>query len=200
MTVPSDESRNRGRSHTVMPSKTVMPGTVMPGTVIEVFQGDITILDVDAIANAANSALAGGGGVDGAIHRAAGLELKRYTDVHYDGCPTGECRISPGFRLKARHVLHCVGPVWRGGESGEDALLAGCYRNALRLADEHGLSSVAFPAISTGIYGYPADRAVGIAVTEVTNCLHESTSVNRVVFACFGDEMAGLYRDRLGID
>ena len=165
---------------------------------LDLFVGDITTLDVDAIVNAANSRLAGGGGVDGAIHRAAGPELKAHTDAHYDGCPTGECRISPGFRLRARHVIHCVGPVWHGGDRGEDAALAGCYRSALAIAESHDLASVAFPAISTGIYGFPADRAATIAVQTVTEALRTNTVIRRIVFVCFDEAMARHYRPLLG--
>lgn len=130
---------------------------------IRVWQGDITTLAVDAIVNAANSSLLGGGGVDGAIHRAAGPELLAECRL-IGGCPTGEARITAGYRLPARHVIHAVGPVWKGGDVGEDDLLARAYRSSLRLARDHGLETIAFPAISTGIYGFPAERAASIAV------------------------------------
>ncbi len=162
------------------------------GPRLEVVDGDITQLDVDAIVNAANSALAPGGGVCGAIHRAAGPELAAAC-AEIGGCPTGSARITPGFRLKARHVIHAVGPVWDGGGAGEDALLASCYRESLRLAGRHGLESIAFPAISTGIYGFPLERATRIAVETVAGEAPQA-GLARVVFACFGAEAAACYR------
>jgi O-acetyl-ADP-ribose deacetylase len=152
---------------------------------IEIIEGDITTLDVDAIVNAANKSLLGGGGVDGAIHRAAGPELKT-SCAALGGCETGEAKITPGFRLKARYVIHTVGPVWGGGERGEDRLLASCYRNSFALAREHGLASIAYPAISTGAYGFPAERAALIAVRTVRAALADATSIERVIFCCFG--------------
>ncbi len=152
---------------------------------IEIIEGDITTLDVDAIVNAANRSLLGGGGVDGAIHRAAGPELKQACAA-LGGCETGEAKITPGFRLKARHVIHTVGPVWGGGERGEDRLLASCYRNSLTLASERGLASIAYPAISTGAYGFPPERAALIAVRTVAAALSQAASIERVVFCCFG--------------
>ncbi|HEX8724637.1 MAG TPA: O-acetyl-ADP-ribose deacetylase [Gemmatimonadaceae bacterium] len=154
---------------------------------------DITTLDVDAIVNAANEELVPGGGVCGAIHRAAGPALARAC-AELDGCPTGEARITPGFRLKARFVIHAVGPVWQGGSSGEPERLASAYRNAIRLAEEHGLASIAFPAISTGIYGYPLQPATEIAVAAVREAVPEHSTLRRVVFACFSREALDAYR------
>ena len=153
---------------------------------IELIVDDITKLDVDAIVNAANSALSGGGGVDGAIHRAAGPELLRACREH-GRCPTGEARITPGFRLPARWVIHTVGPVWRGGDSGEDDKLASCYRESLRLAvdPDYGIRTIAFPSISTGAYGFPTDRAARIAITEIDRFLAGSTSLERVILCAY---------------
>ena len=152
---------------------------------IAIVQGDITTLDVDAIVNAANRTLLGGGGVDGAIHRAAGPELKRAC-AKLGGCATGEAKITEGFNLPARYVIHTVGPVWDGGIRGEEQLLALCYRNSLGLALDHGLASIAYPAISTGAYGFPPDRAAEIAVTTVMEALRAAPALERVVFCCFG--------------
>lgn len=146
--------------------------------------------------NAANEALAPGGGVCGAIHRAAGAELAAACRA-IGRCPIGEARITPGFALKARHVIHAVGPVWHGGGSGEAALLAGCYRASLALAAERRLACIAFPAISTGIYGYPLEAAARIAVETVREELARATSVGRVIFACFGGDVAAVYRGLL---
>src|SRR5688500_4443905 len=148
---------------------------------IDVIQGDITKLNVDAIVNAANSSLLGGGGVDGAIHRAAGPGLLAECRT-LGGCPTGGAKITGGYDLPARHVIHTVGPVWHGGDAGEDDLLAECYRNSLSLALQHGLRTVAFPAISTGAFGFPLKRATGIAVLEVTYFLDAHPEIDRVTF------------------
>lgn len=160
---------------------------------IEVVLGDITRLGVDAIVNAANSSLLGGGGVDGAIHRAAGPGLLAECRT-LGGCPTGEVRLTGGYHLPARWVIHAVGPVWRGGTNDEDAQLAACYRHSLALAAEHGLRSIAFPAISTGIYGFPLERATRIAVTEVNRFLAEDRSLSKVVFVCFNRQAEETYR------
>jgi O-acetyl-ADP-ribose deacetylase (regulator of RNase III) len=152
---------------------------------IAIIEGDITTLDVDAIVNAANTRLTPGGGVCGAIHRAAGPELAEAC-AELGGCPTGEAKITPGFNLPARYVIHTVGPVWGGGERGEGKLLAACYRNSLSLAAEHDLKSIAFPAISTGIYGFPPDRAARVAMRAVLDELKKKSAIERVVFCCFG--------------
>ncbi|MGN6182861.1 MAG: O-acetyl-ADP-ribose deacetylase [Thermoanaerobaculia bacterium] len=163
---------------------------------MEIHRGDITKLAVDAIVNAANSSLLGGGGVDGAIHRAAGPELVHECRL-IGGCPTGEARITRGYRLPARHVIHTVGPVWRGGTNREPELLASCYRNSLHLAIDNGIRTIAFPAISCGIYGYPIDGATNIAVREVQNFLNAHDEIERVLFVCFGDEVCRAYERAL---
>lgn len=163
---------------------------------IEVRVDDITRLPLDAIVNAANSSLLGGGGVDGAIHRAAGPRLLAFCRT-LGGCPTGAARLSPGFDLPARAVIHTVGPVWQGGGGGEDAALASCYGESLALAEREGFSSIAFPAISTGIYGFPPERAAPLAVGTVLAHLEGSGSVREVVFCCFSQASADLHHDAL---
>lgn len=168
-----------------------------PDRRLDLHLGDITRLAVDAIVNAANPSLLGGGGVDGAIHRAAGPELLAACRA-LGGCPTGEARLTGGYRLPARYVIHAVGPVWRGGGAGEDALLAACYRNSLALAAEQRCLSLAFPAISTGIYGFPPDRAAGIAVATVRGAL-AGTTLERVLFCCFDRATLAHYQREIAV-
>jgi O-acetyl-ADP-ribose deacetylase len=163
---------------------------------ILIVSGDITRLDVDAIVNAANSSLLGGGGVDGAIHRAAGPQLVEECSA-LGGCRTGEAKITQGYRLPARHVIHTVGPVWRGGDYDEDEQLASCYRNSLALARQHGLRTIAFPAISTGIYGFPRDRAAQIAVAEVQEALAKADLPEQVTFVCHDPDTRAYYETAL---
>ena len=158
---------------------------------LEIYRGDITSLAVDAIVNAANTSLLGGGGVDGAIHRAAGPELLAACE-RLHGCPTGEAKATPGFRLPAKYVFHAVGPVWSGGTRNEDDLLAGCYRRCIQLAREYSCRSMAFPAISTGVYRFPLERAAAIALRTVRDPLPES-GVERVIFCCFNQEAEDIY-------
>ena len=160
---------------------------------VHIIEADLTKLEVDAIVNAANNSLLGGGGVDGAIHRAAGPELLAETRT-IGGCPTGEARVSKGYRLPAKWVIHTVGPIWRGGQKNEDNLLADCYRNSLKAAHELGLKSIAFPSISTGAYGFPLERATKIALKETRKFLeiHESPEVT---FVCFGEKAFRTYQE-----
>ena len=163
---------------------------------LKVLQGDITRQKVDAVVNAANSSLLGGGGVDGAIHRAAGPALLEECRS-LGGCPTGGAKITRGHRLPAKHVIHTVGPVWEGGGAGEDELLARCYRNCFALVEGHGLRSVAFPAISCGVYAFPAERAARIAVAEIKGFLERNAAVERVLVVCFTADVYDAYRGAL---
>ena len=163
---------------------------------LEAVQANIVTLDVDAIVNAANETLLGGGGVDGAIHRAAGPELLAECRT-LRGCPTGQARITRGYRLPARHVIHTVGPVWRGGQHGESEQLASCYRESLALAAKHGITTLALPAISCGVYGYPLEQAVDIAVRECREGLERYPNIEKITFACFDAEMLKLYNAAL---
>ncbi len=161
---------------------------------MEIVEGDITKQKVDAIVNAANPTLLGGGGVDGAIHRAAGPELLEECKK-IGGCPTGEARVTKGYRLPAKWVIHTVGPVWRGGNANEDELLASCYRNSLKAAKEIGAKTVAFPSISTGAYGFPMERASEIALKETAKFLENDDFIEKVIFVCFGEKAFSIYKE-----
>ncbi len=165
---------------------------------VEIHKGDITKLKVDAIVNAANTTLLGGGGVDGAIHRAAGKELLAECRT-LNGCKTGEAKITKGYNLSAKYVIHTVGPVWNGGNHNEDELLASCYRNTLKLADENGIKSIAFPAISTGIYRFPFERATKIAIDDVTKFLNYNDEIKIVIFVAFDDRTYNSYQQVLNL-
>ncbi len=161
---------------------------------IKIIQGDITKLEVDAIVNAANNSLLGGGGVDGAIHRSAGPDLLEETRK-IGGCPTGEARVSGGYDLPARWVIHTVGPVWKGGSQNEENLLASCYRNSFAAAVEKGVKTVAFPAVSTGVYGFPLKRATEIAMRETRQFLENDDLLDQVIFVCFSQEALKIYQE-----
>jgi O-acetyl-ADP-ribose deacetylase (regulator of RNase III) len=163
---------------------------------IKLLKGDITTLQVDAIVNAANTSLLGGGGVDGAIHRAAGPQLLEECKT-LEGCQTGQAKITKGYNLKASYVIHAVGPVWRGGAKGEHKLLASCYSNSLKLAHEHGIKTLAFPAISCGIYGYPMQQAAVIAIKETIHFLEEHEEVSVVIFVCFDESVYEAYQQAI---
>lgn len=163
---------------------------------IKVIKGDITRVKVDAIVNAANTTLMGGGGVDGAIHRAAGPALYAACEK-FHGCPTGEARITGGFNLPAQFIIHTPGPIWRGGMNGEDQLLANSYRNSLQLADQHLCRTIAFPSISTGVYAFPLNRAAKIAITTIKEFLATATYVDQVTMVCFDDQTLRAYRAQI---
>lgn len=163
---------------------------------IEIIRADITTLKVDAIVNAANHSLLGGGGVDGAIHKAAGSGLLEECK-RLNGCKTGEAKITAGYRLPARFVIHTVGPVWNGGDHGEAGLLADCYRNSLRLAADRNLKTIAFPSISTGVYGYPVEKASVIALKKITDFLKDNQTIDQVYIVCFGEHPFNVYMGNL---
>jgi O-acetyl-ADP-ribose deacetylase (regulator of RNase III) len=163
---------------------------------IQIIKADITKLEVDAIVNAANSTLLGGGGVDGAIHAAAGPGLLRECRT-LGGCPTGEARLTGGYELPAKYVIHTVGPIWRGGDRSEDGLLASCYRNSLALAAQNGVKTIAFPSISTGAYGFPVERASRIAIAEIKKFLEADNSIEKVIIVCFNQDVFDAYNKLL---
>jgi len=167
-------------------------------TELRVIEADITTLEIDAVVNAANSRLAGGGGVDGAIHKAAGYQRLLDATRQLGGCPTGEVRITPGFDLPAAWIIHTVGPVWQGGQHNEPALLASCYRKSLLLSESHSIASIAFPAISTGVFGYPSEHAAEVAVRSVRNTLHCTPNVATVIFCCYSRADRDIYLRLLG--
>lgn len=160
---------------------------------IQIVRGDITKLEVDAIVNAANTTLLGGGGVDGAIHRAAGPQLLEECRT-LNGCPTGEAKITKGYKLPAKWVIHTVGPVWSGGTRNEDAKLESCYQNSLKLAQDNNIESIAFPAISTGVYRFPLERATKIAVKTAKTALDKTSNIKRIIFVCFSDDALKVYK------
>lgn len=164
------------------------------GNIIEIVEGDITKQNVDAIVNAANSSLLGGGGVDGAIHRAAGPELLAETRT-IGGCPTGEVRSSKGYNLPAKYVIHTVGPIWRGGDNNEDTLLSNCYKNCFSMAKNMGIKTIAFPSISTGVYGFPLVRATEIALKETKQVIDSGTELDKILFVCFGERVLNAYNE-----
>jgi len=163
---------------------------------IKIHKGDITKLKVDAIVNAANTTLLGGGGVDGAVHRAAGKELLEECKT-LNGCKTGEAKITKGYNLSVKYVIHTVGPVWGGGNHSEDELLASCYSNSLKLAVENGIKSIAFPAVSTGVYSFPLERAIKIAINEVTKFLNDNDEIQKIIFVTFDDSTYYCYEEKL---